>query len=77
MSKIKIFLGPFEGSLFFCFRDLEIIQPETLHLPANIGSVTFVEIQYLHQPMVSRFPDKGVDEVRTEILSAVVIKIHC
>ena len=44
VSKAEVFLGPFEGFCLFSFRYIRIVQSETFHFPADIGSVTFVEI---------------------------------
>jgi hypothetical protein len=53
VGKAKIFLGPFQGFLFFFFRDMGIIQTETLYLPTNISPVTFVKIEHFYQFRVS------------------------
>jgi len=48
MGEAEIFLSPFQSFCLFSFRHIGIVEPETLHLPADIGPIAFVEIQYFY-----------------------------
>ena len=53
MGKVKILPGPYQCLFFFFFWNIRIIQPETLYLSPDIGSIALIEIEDLQDITVT------------------------